>query len=223
MKRMLRQLLAEGRIEAVARLAEERAGVLGALVPLTYEADEELAWRAVEAMGATAARVAERNPAAALEHLRRLLWLLSEESGGICWRAPESMAEIVRRQPEAFADYIPIIVHLLVELAEEDLAHFRPGVLWAIGRLGPLASDEVAAVLPAVRTALAHPDPQVRGMAVWALVECGQSDVVTAIEPLSLDSGPVDLFEQGRLVRTTVGALAARAGPGWRARVRRQG
>ena len=160
MKRELGLLLAEGRLDEVARLARQKTRVLGALVPFTYKPDPRAAWQAVEAMGRAAAAVAETSPEAVREHLRRLLWLISEESGGLCWRSPEAMAEIVRRAPLVGRDYIPIIVNLLVEMAEEDLAHFRGGILWAIGRLGPLAREAVADVLPQVTAALVHPDPR---------------------------------------------------------------
>ena len=72
---------------------------------------------------------------------------MSEESGGICWRAPEAIAEIVRRRPRMFGDYVPIVVSPIDEMAEEDLVHFRAGILWAIGRLGSLAREELDVVL----------------------------------------------------------------------------
>lgn len=211
MRRQLRELLAAGDLDEVVRLAENRTRVLGDLLPFTYDPDAAMAWRAVEATGAAAARVAELDPDAVRQHLRRLYWLISEESGGICWRAPEVMAEIVRRRPDPYGDYIPIILHLLVEMAEEDLAHFRAGVLWAIGRLGPVAADQVGDVLPAITAALHHPDPQVRGMAVWALLEAGRVDLLEEYPGLKADEGGVDLYENSRLMRTSVGALARRS------------
>jgi len=210
LKRILETSLAAGRLDEIERLAEERSGVLGALVPFTYQLDPLLAWRAIEAMGRAAARVAERSPGAVREHLRRLMWLITEESGGLCWRAPEAMAEIVSRRPAEFADYVPIIVTLLTEMAEEDLAHFRAGILWAIGRLGPLAEAAVEDVLPQVTAALEHPDPQVRGLAAWALARCGRAELALASPALTLDQGPVELYENGALTRTSVAALIAR-------------
>lgn len=211
MRRRLRELLAAGDLEAVARLAERRKRVLGDLLPFTYDPDPETAWRAVEAMGVVSARIAKHDPEAVRQHLRRLYWLISEESGGICWRAPEAMAEIVRRRPDLYGDYIPIILHLLVEMAEEDLAHFRAGVLWAIGRLGPVAARQVGDVLPAVVAALEQPDPAVRGMAVWALQEVGRADPLREHPGLAADEGAVELYEDGALVRTSVGGLARRS------------
>ncbi|HKJ92598.1 MAG TPA: hypothetical protein VJ957_05480 [Longimicrobiales bacterium] len=210
MRRVLRDLLVAGDFAEIARLARARTRVLGDLVPLTYDRDPQVAWRAVEAMGAAGAACAEHDPGPVREHLRRLYWLLSEESGGICWRAPEAIAEIAARRPDLFGDYIPIVVHMILEMADEDLEHFRPGLLWAIGRLGDTAAGEMEAVLPAVAAALDHPDPQVRGMAVRALQRTGHADLLAGRPALLADDGPVDLYEAGVLHRTTVGTLAQR-------------
>ena len=185
-------------------MAVPKKRVLGSLVSLTFDPNPLIGWRAVEAMGLAASRVAQHDPQYVRNHLRRLYWLLSEESGGICWRAPEAMAEIVRHQPNLFADYIPIVVSLLVSMAEEDLDHFRPGALWAIGRLGPACGDHLQAVLSAITSALEHSDPQVRGMAVWCLGRVGQSKLLADRPDLLRDEEPVDLYENGRLNRTSV-------------------
>jgi HEAT repeat protein len=211
MRRQLRELLAAGDLQAVARLADHRTRVLGDLLPFTYDPDPRIAWRAVEATGVAGARMADRAPDAVREHLRRLYWLLSEESGGICWRAPEAMAEIVGRRPDLYGDYVPIILHLITEMAEEDLGHFRTGLLWAIGRLGEVAADEVADVLPALEAALDHPDAQVRGMAVWALAQVGRADLLDGHPDLLADEAPVDLYENGVFGPTSVGSLARRS------------
>ena len=192
-------------------MAARRKRVLGSLVSLTYDADPQISWRAVEAVGVAATRVAEDDPDHVREHLRRLLWLMSEESGSVCWRAPEAMAEIVRHEPEMFADYIPIVVSLIESLAEEDLEHFRAGTLRAIGRLGAVAGEHVRDVTPAVASALDDSDPQVRGMAVWCLNEVGGAEFLADQPGLLADEGPVDLYENGQLVQTTVSHLAERA------------
>ena len=211
-KATVRRLLETADYSAVAELAAHRRRIFGALVSLTYDADPDVAWRAVEALGVAAARVAPQDPAAVREVLRRLFWLIQEESGGICWRAPEAMAEIVHRCPEAFADYVPIIVSLLAEMAEEDLHHFRAGVLWAIGRLGPVARPHVDRALPGIAAALEHRDPQVRGMAVWCLIQIGHGDRVAQRPALRSDEELVDFYDGGTLRRVTIRTLAAPAG-----------
>lgn len=213
MKRELRALLVERNLDEIVDRAGRRKRVLGTLVALTFDRDPEIGWRAVQAMGLAAARIADHDPTAVREHLRRLLWLISEESGGICWHAPQALAEIVYHRPALFADYIPIIIHLLLEMAEEDLAHFRAGLLWAVGRLGELARPHIQDVLPDLVAALRDPDPQVRGMAVWALHELGRNDLLDQRPHLREDEGPVQLFENGVLRRTSVAGLMQRAPP----------
>lgn len=208
MRSDLHDLVAHRRLDAVADLAAASHRVLGRLVSLTYDPDPTLAWAAVEAMGAAAARVADDDDEFVRHHLRRLHWLLQEEAGGICWYAPQAMAEIVARRPELFADYIPIVVNLLAETAEEDLGHFREGMLWAVGRLGPSAADAVKDVLPAVVDALSHPDPQIRAMAAWCLRRVGRPEELEAHPELLDDHTPCTLFVDGEVRALTVAKVA---------------
>ena len=210
-KKELRGLLDQGQFEQIAEMAARKKRVLGSLVSLTFDPQQQIAWRAVEAMGLAASRIAGHDPQYVHNHLRRLHWLLSEESGGICWRAPEAMAEIVRHDPELFADYVPIVVFLIRNMAEEDLDHFRAGTLWAMGRLGHVAGDHLQAVLPEITSALDDSDPQVRGMAVWCLGQVGRAKLIARRPDLSADEGPVDLYENGLLSRTSVCRLVRRA------------
>jgi hypothetical protein len=210
-KTTLRGLLERGQFDTIAQLAVERRRVLVLLVSLTFDSDPQIGWRAVEALGVAAQRVAEDNPDYVREQLRRLYWLISEESGGICWHAPEAMAEIVRHNPTLFADYIPIVVFLIVSMAEEDLNHFKAGTLWAIGRLGPLAGEHVDGVREAVTAALDDPDPQIRGTAAWCLGKLGKTAILAERPDVISDEAPVTFYEKAKLEQTSVGALARRA------------
>ena len=176
MKKHLRELLEHRRTDEIAGLARSKRRALGILVSLTFDRDPVIGWRAVEAMGAATDLIAPEDPDGVRDLLRRLHWLLSEESGGICWHAPEAMAEIVARRPDMLGDYVPIVVSLIQEMAVEDLDHFRAGILWAIGRLGPVAEKPLDAVLGTIEACLDHSDPQVRGMAVWCLGQCGRPE-----------------------------------------------
>jgi HEAT repeat protein len=210
-KRALRDLLQRGQLERIAGRAAETKRVLGDLVSLTFDADPEIGWRAVEALGLAAARLSGDHPDHVRELLRRLYWLLSEESGGVCWRAPEAMAEIVARCPDVGADYVPIVASLIVSLEPEDLERFRAGALWALGRLASVAGAHAGEACPAAVAALDHPDSQVRGMAVWALTALGAREPLTTRVALLRDNAPVDLYEDRALRRVTVGELARRA------------
>jgi HEAT repeat protein len=192
-------------------MAVRKKRVLGSLITSTYDADTRISWRAVEALGAAASRIAEDDPDAIRHLLRRLLWLVNDESGGICWRAPEAMAEILWHQPILFADYVPIVTSLIENLAEEDLEHFRAGTLWAIGRLAVAGADHIPHLIPMVSSALNDSNPRARGMAVWCLQEVGRADLLADRPDLLADEEAFDLYEDGAIRRTTVSELVRRA------------
>ncbi len=211
LKNTLRGLLEDGRFEQIADLAAERRRVLPSLVAITFDTDPLIRWRAIEALGVAAQRVARDDPYFVREQLRRLYWLISEESGGICWHAPEAMAEIVRHEPELFADYLSIAVHLITSIEEEDLEHFRAGTLWAIGRLGPLVGKHLEGVQGPIIAALDDPNPQVRGMAAWCLSRVGQAERLQDRADLLSDNGAVDFYTDASLERLSVGELVKRS------------
>jgi hypothetical protein len=206
MKEQLRDWLANRCYDAIVELAGRRKRVLSFLTALTYDPDPLINWRAVEAIGLAAGRIADEDPEFVRNHLRRLMWLLSDESGGIGWRAPEMMGEIVRDRPEQFGEFVPIIISLL-DMEEEDAARFRPGILWAIGRLGEVMPDRVKAAVALIIPCLDDPNPQTRGLAAWCLGELGAGEHLAGHDVLR-DESPVDFYVDGQLVRQSVGQLA---------------
>jgi hypothetical protein len=206
MKEQLRDWLAKRSYDAIVELAGRKRRVLSFLTALTYDPDPLINWRAVEAMGLAAGRIADEDPEFVRNHLRRLMWLLSDESGGIGWRAPEMMGEIVRNRPEQFGEFVPIIISLL-DMEEEDAARFRPGILWAIGRLGKMMPDRVKAAVALIIPCLEDPNPQTRGLAAWCLGQLGAGEYLAGHDVLR-DESLVDFYADGQLVRKSVGQLA---------------
>jgi hypothetical protein len=207
LKETLRDLLVVGKLEEIAEMAPGKKRVLGSLLALTFHSDPEVVWRAIEAMGMAAERLSEESPTFVKEHMRRLYWLITEESGGVFWRAPECMAECAARMPRLLKAHVPIAFHLIQTMEEEDLEHFRPGTLWAVGRLIDVARDELPTVLPLVIEGLDRSDPQARGMAVWCLGQVGEGKLLEGREDLAEDDGPVKLYRNRMVEDTTVARL----------------
>ena len=88
LKNQIRNLLEEGDLDQVAEVATARRRTLGQLVSLTFDSDPTIVYRAIEATGVCAGRLAKIDPDSVWEHLRRLLWMISEESGGISRAEP---------------------------------------------------------------------------------------------------------------------------------------
>jgi hypothetical protein len=169
MQNQLRQILLERRLDQISELAAARRRVLSYLTALTYDPDPVLSGRAVEAIGVAAARIADDDPEYVRVHLRRQMWLLSDESGGIGWHAPEIMGEILYHRPQLFAEFIPIIISIL-DMEAEDVVRFRTGALLALGRLAQvLPLENLRQAIPRIEPCLQNEDPQVRETARWCL------------------------------------------------------
>jgi hypothetical protein len=207
-KKHLLDLLKGNDLAPVADLASASRRTLDLLFALTFNPDPLVVWRAVEASGIAAHRIAEKDPERVREHLRRMNWLLSEESGGVGWRAPEVMAEIIAVNPGRVPDFVPIVASLLRVMAPEDLVKFRNGVLWAIARMGLEAASAVPTLPAEVGASLDDPDPQTRGLAALCLGRIGGAGFRRELESLLDDEGEVVLYEEGRLLATRVGDLA---------------
>ncbi|MFZ1983368.1 MAG: DVU0298 family protein, partial [Desulfatitalea sp.] len=69
--------------------------VVNPLIGLLYHGDPRVRWHAVAAMGVVVGRLADEELEVARVVMRRLMWSLNDESGGIGWGAPEAMGEIM--------------------------------------------------------------------------------------------------------------------------------
>jgi len=94
-----------------------------------YHSEELVKWRAVTAMGAVVARLAQQDIESSRIVMRRLMWNLNDESGGIGWGAPEAMGAYVR--PELVANAVDF---LLPFIHSNDAVH-RGFAAWVSGAL----------------------------------------------------------------------------------------
>ena len=93
-KTAVREILADRDFNAVAAWADSVRSPQRVLFSLALDADELIAWRAIEAIGKMAAIQAESDLEKIRDSVRRLLWLMNDESGGLGWRSPEMIGEI---------------------------------------------------------------------------------------------------------------------------------
>lgn len=164
MKARLRGLLEAGDNAGLVALASRNRRVLSYLTALTYDGNQLVADRAVEMLGLAAGALSDTDAEFVRGHLRRLFWLLNDESGGIGWRAAEAIGEIIRSRPERFAEFIPNLVSLL-DMEAEDAARFRVSILRAIGRVAEVAPEALQGAVPLIRPLLDDPDAETRRLA----------------------------------------------------------
>ena len=186
--------------------------VVNPLFSFFYNADELIKWRAVTAMGVVVARLAHENLESARIVMRRLMWNLNDESGGIGWGSPEAMGEIMARHDGLAREYACILVSYINE-AGNFLEHemLQRGVLWGLGRLAhtrpKLVLDAVAYLCPFMRSK----DAVHRGLAAWVAGAIPSEMTKSLLQHLVTDEAKINIFINMNLEERTVGQLAADA------------
>ena len=82
----------ESALETIRRMTGRQA--VNPLFSFLYSGDEKIRWRAVTAMGVVVGHLADTAMESARVVMRRFMWNLNDESGGIGWGSPEAMGEI---------------------------------------------------------------------------------------------------------------------------------
>lgn len=201
-------LLENQKFGDLADLVARKRGSIRYLNRLLSNPAGLLRWRAVEAMGHVADRLADEDPEAVRIILRNLFWTINEESGGIGWSSAECIGEIISRRPECFREYVSIILSFI------DEAMLRRGVLWAARSIARVLPGLVRESLPDPSIYLDDRDPVVRGYSLL-LMEVLEETLDTGRHGRLLeDRSPVPVYGEGLLKEVTVAELAARIAPG---------
>ncbi len=161
--------------EAMAKIAHEPpAAMLRPLFSCLCSCNEQVKWYAVSAMGLVVAALAAVELEDARVVMRRFMWMLNDESGGIGWGVPEAMAEVMVCLPEM----APEFCHILVAFMRQDgfyleLPALQRGLMWGLGRLAAASQKNRALLIASeapkhLQPYLTADDPQVRGLALRA-------------------------------------------------------
>ncbi|MFZ5868205.1 MAG: DVU0298 family protein [Thermodesulfobacteriota bacterium] len=189
----------------------ERQSV-NALISLLYHEDERVRWRAVSAIGVVVHSLASENREAARVIMRRLMWSLNDESGGIGWGAAEAMGEIMAGDEVMASEYASILISYLDEKGNFlEYEVLQRGVLWAIGRLAQQRPGLLRDAAGHVPKYLDSQDTAVRGLAARAVGLLKAEEARSRLQGMVRDTSPVRVYEERELVDCTVGELAQEA------------
>ncbi|MCP4200035.1 MAG: hypothetical protein GY762_23080 [Proteobacteria bacterium] len=199
-KAKVRTLLENRDRQGIEKWTRESKRALSTLFSLTFEKDELLRWRAIEATGLAAAVVAEQNEERVKDFVRRLLWLMNDESGGLGWHAPEAIGEVVFNIPKLAVEYGIILTSFLKEEPFERGSHF------SLVRIGILQPDAILASAPVLTASLKEKDPAIRAFACHALRIAGSEIPSDARRALARDKEAFHVydFKKGNLQAVTV-------------------
>ncbi len=205
--------------EAMTRLEAEEVPkrLLKPLFSCLCNADEQVKWFAVSAMGRAVTALAVRELEDARVVMRRFMWMLNDESGGIGWGVPEAMGEVMACEPDMAKEY----GHILVAFMREDgffleLEALQRGLMWGLGRMAAVGGDNLRLllkheadnyILPYLQSA----DAVVRGLAARAAGLFGRPAAQDYLRALLNDRAEFPLYDNGRFRPVSVGLLAAQA------------
>jgi hypothetical protein len=215
-KRRINKLLESSDIEAVIHELRQlpASRVINPLIGALCSSNETVRWHAITALGPIVADLADHDMEAARVVMRRFMWSLNDESGGIGWGAPEAMAEIMAAHDRLAEEY----GHMLVAYMREDgfyleLPQLQQGLMWGLSRFAMVKPDLLKAknVIIYLLPYLNSPDSTVRGLAAWALGLLHAGEAVASLEKLANDPAQVKIFLNRTFVADTVGGLAHKA------------
>ncbi len=210
-KQVLDLLQAEDFLEAglTTIAAMPARQVINPLFGLLYHGDTTVRWHAVTAMGAVVAQLADHERESARVIMRRLMWNLNDESGGMGWGSPDAMGEIMARHHGLAQEYACILISYLNPngnyLEHEGL---QQGALWGLGRLAQILPELVHDATLFLPAFFSSSMPALRGLAVWAAGPLVDDRLRSLIQLLANDPAGLTLFLDGQLVQTTVAEQA---------------
>ena len=190
----------EGLYEGLRALPPRK--LVSPLIGAFCHREERVRWLAILALGDTVARIAKEDLEAARIVIRRLMWMLNEESGGMAWGAPEALAECLYHHAGLAEEY----THILVSYIRPDgnMLEYPPaqrGVAWGIGRLSAKERKRLLQLRAqeCLFPLLESPDHVVAGLTVWALgrlLPFPESErLKTPLERLRAEDSEIFFFE----------------------------
>jgi hypothetical protein len=218
LKKLLRSILESPDFEeALKGLDIPPEKIISPLLCFLCETGGMIRWRAIRGVGIIVSAMAGKDLESARIIVRRLIWSLNDESGGIGWGAPEAMGEIMAENEALAGEYHRILVSYIDEkgnLLEND--EIERGVMWAIGRLAQKRPELLRDWTGPVLARLNSPDPVKRGLALRTLILLSEShigrlqlDPAARLLPALLDDqSEIRIFQDGAFEEHKICSLA---------------
>ncbi len=205
----------ETRLGALSDVPPEK--LIAAFFAALNDATPLVKWRAVSAFGRNTAAIAARNPEKARVVIRRCMWNLNDESGGIGWGVPEAMGESLALHRGLADEFHSILLSYIIQGDGDadnhlEFAPLRRGAWWAVARLTRERPDLVLPRCKDLLTAAAlEDDPDIIALACVLFGLLGDPAAIPFLG-LHLENQHVNgLFLDGKLETAETGVLARRA------------
>ncbi|MBN2059857.1 MAG: HEAT repeat domain-containing protein [Deltaproteobacteria bacterium] len=169
-------------------------------------------WGAITAIGEVVGLMADEDLESARNIIRRLMWNLNDESGGIGWGSPEAMAEILFRNKTLATEYHHMLLSYINEegnFQESEL--MQRGVLWGIGRIAGKYPELVKKSAADIIKFLDSDDPAVRAYSARLAGLLGLQEARFRLESLLNDEHEIQVFIDSKLINCRVKNVVSEA------------
>ncbi len=136
--------------------------------------EKEVAWKAVLAFGKLTSQIAKQDLERARILIRRLMWMLNEESGSMPWKVPEAFAEALYQCEILKKEYLNIFCsYIWKEGNYLEFPLIQREVIWGIARLASKYREELYQLKTPwyIYEHLDSPDEGVRFLVIWCLTK----------------------------------------------------
>lgn len=200
----------EAGLEKIAQLPARQA--VNSLFSCFYHSNELIRWRAITAMGIVVSRLADQDMESARVIMRRLMWNLNDESGGIGWGSPEAMGEIMARHGRLADEFSKILISY-ADIKGNFIEHevLQQGVLWGLGRLAHVRPNLVQHAAPLLLPYMHSEGAIHRGLAAWAAGALNTELAKPLLRHLASDNRKITIYIDTQIVHRTVAQLAVDA------------
>jgi HEAT repeat protein len=196
-KVVLARLLRDNDVEQASAFIRENKRLVHFAYRLLFDPDPLLRYKAALAM----ALALKDDTQKARNIMERLVWAMNDESGNHCPGALVASAQILAVVPDAGKGFAAPIASMVFEKDSLEDA------LWAVGTLAKTFAEAIRFVIPRLVEFLGEDDPNIRGLALRALLMLGVKIPNDLRTSLLRDQREVRLFEDGREVVTSVCGL----------------
>lgn len=213
-KGLVRNALETGsEAEALDMLSAVRARALvSPLFGALHRMEPRIHWTAVRVMAAVIGDLARGDMEEARVVLRRMMWNLNDESGGIGWGVPEAMGETLARNERLAEEFTKILASYTREEAN-FLEHvpLQKGLLWGIARLAESRAGLLITAGPDLFRFLQSDSPVLRGLAAYAAGLLGLQEAEPVLKRLLEDNTEILDDLGGLLPHSRIQDIAADA------------
>jgi len=174
-----------------------------------YNPVELVKFRSISLLGKAAARTEPLSAERVRILMRKLMWYVNEESGGMGWGVPEAMGEVMGNCERMGLEFGSILVSYLDPdgnfLEHESL---QRGVLWGIGTLvEKVVPYDENALLELITPFLGSEDAVKRGFAARAVLNMGVDPDSIPLHLLQSDGSVIDMFNGWHFKRTSIARM----------------